>query len=417
MDDKKTKRQNVYKVIMLVVLAVLITFMTTTLLMFKKFADAYDTGTSIGESTTATSGSKKDASLVKTLETFKAMLEQKYIGEIDEEQLIEGAIKGYVEALGDPYTQYLTKDEMQEFKEETSGEYVGIGVYVTNYKVDNTILVVGVMKGSPALEAGMQAGDIIEKVDGVEYTGEQLSDATKVLKGSEGTTVKVTVLRDEKEIELNVTRKKITVDHVASKMLDNNIGYIQIDSFDDGVAKVSEEQLKKLKEQGAKGIIIDLRSNGGGIVDEATGIAELFLKKDDTILITEGKEKGEKETKSSKDPIIQDIPIVVLVNGGSASASEILAGALKDKYGATIVGTNTYGKGVIQTLYSLSNGGGLKITTEEYYTPNHNRINKVGIKPDVEVELTKDSNGNYETSEDKDAQLLKAKEVIQEKIK
>ena len=137
----------------------------------------------------------------------------------------------------------------------------------------------------------------------------------------------------------------------------------------------------------------------------------------DTILITEGKEKGEKETKSSKDPIIQDIPVVVLVNGGSASASEILAGALKDKYGATIVGTNTYGKGVIQTLYSLSNGGGLKITTEEYYTPNHNRINKVGIKPDVEVELTKDSNGNYETSEDKDAQLLKAKEVIQEKIK
>ena len=351
MDDKETKRQNVYKVIMLFVLAVLITFMTTTLLMYKKFADAYDTGTSIGESTTTTSGNKKDVSLVKTLETFKAMLEQKYIGEIDEEQLIEGAIKGYVEALGDPYTQYLTKDEMQEFKEETSGEYVGIGVYVTNYKVDNTILVVGVMKGSPALEAGMQAGDIIEKVDGVEYTGEQLSDATKVLKGSEGTTVKVTVLRDEKEIELNVTRKKITVDHVASKMLDNNIGYIQIDSFDDGVAKVSEEQLKKLKEQGAKGIIIDLRSNGGGIVDEATGIAELFLKKDDTILITEGKEKGEKETKSSKDPIIQDMPVVVLVNGGSASASEILAGALKDKYGATIVGTNTYGKGVIQTLY------------------------------------------------------------------
>ena len=129
------------------------------------------------------------------------------------------------------------------------------------------------------------------------------------------------------------------------------------------------------------------------------------------------KEKGEKETKSSKDPIIQDMPVVVLVNGGSASASEILAGALKDKYEATIVGTNTYGKGVIQTLYSLSNGGGLKITTEEYYTPNHNRINKVGIKPDVEVELTKDSNGNYETSEDKDAQLLKAKEVIQEKIK
>lgn len=413
MDDKKTKRQSIYKVIMLVVLAVTITFMITTVTMYKKFQDAY-----VKEALGGTTGSTSSgSSLIKTLESFKTMLEQKYIGEIDEEKLIEGAIKGYVEGLEDPYTEYLTKEEMQDFTEETSGEYVGIGVYITNYKTNNSILVVGVMKGSPALDAGMQAGDIIEKIDGTLYTGEQLNAATRVLKGQEGTNVKVTIVRDGKEEELNIVRKKITVDHVASQMLEDNIGYIQVDSFDSGVADRAEEQLNELKEKGAKGIILDLRSNGGGIVDEATGIADLFLNKGETVLITKGKSENEDETKAKKDPIIKDIPLVVLVNQGSASASEILAGALKDKYGATIVGMNTYGKGVIQTLYSLSNGGGLKITTEEYYTPNHNKINKVGIKPDVEIELTKDSDGNYETEMNKDAQLLKAEEIIKEKIK
>lgn len=413
MDDKKTKRQSIYKVIMLVVLAVTITFMLTTVTMYKKFQDAY-----VKEALGGTTGfTSSGSSLIKTLESFKTMLEQKYIGEIDEEKLIEGAIKGYVEGLEDPYTEYLTKEEMQDFTEETSGEYVGIGVYITNYKTNNSILVVGVMKGSPALDAGMQAGDIIEKIDGTLYTGEQLNDATRVLKGQEGTNVKVTIVRDGKEEELNIVRKKITVEHVASQMLEDNIGYIQVDSFDSGVADRAEEQLNELKEKGAKGIILDLRSNGGGIVDEATGIADLFLNKGETVLITKGKLENEDETKAKKDPIIKDIPLVVLVNQGSASASEILAGALKDKYGATIVGMNTYGKGVIQTLYSLSNGGGLKITTEEYYTPNHNKINKVGIKPDVEIELTKDSDGNYETEMNKDAQLLKAEEIIKEKIK
>ena len=165
-------------------------------------------------------------------------------------------------------------------------------------------------------------------------------------------------------------------------------------------------------------IIIDLRSNGGGIVDEATGIADLFLKKGETILITKSKTENEQLTVSKNDPIIEDIPVVVLVNEGTASASEILAGALKDKYPTTtIVGMKTYGKGVIQTLYSLSDGSGLKITTEEYYTPNHNKINKEGITPDVEVDLTKNAEGKYETEFDKDAQVQKAIETIKTKIK
>ena len=403
------KRQNVYKIIMLVILTATITFMLTTMVMYNKFSNVYSNNySSTNEEYTST-----EMSLVKTLESFKTMLEQKYIGEIDEEKMIDGAIKGYVEGIGDPYTTYLTKDEMKEFTEETNSEYVGIGVYLTNNKADNTILVVGIMKSAPALDAGMQAGDVIEKVNDIAYTGDQLDDAIKILKGEEGTNVKVTVLRDGKEIDLTITRKKITVEHVASQMLENNIAYIQVDSFDSGVAKAFEQQITELKNGGAKGIIIDLRSNGGGIVDEATGIADLFLKKNETILITKGKEDKEEVTISKNDPIIQDIPVVVLVNEGTASASEILAGALKDKYpSTTIVGKRTYGKGVIQTLYNLSDGSGLKVTTEEYYTPNHNKINKEGIKPDVEINLTKDADGYYETDIDKDAQILKAKEIL-----
>lgn len=416
MEDKKLKRQNIYKVVMLVVLTATITFMLTTMVMYNKFSTSYgslgDKGTTTGTTTTSYTD------LVKTLETFKAMIKQKYIGEVDEEQMIEGAIKGFVEGLGDPYTEYLPKEEMAEFTEETSGQYVGIGVYLTNDKTTNTILVVGIMNGSPALDAGMQAGDIIEKVNDVTYTGETMDDAIKVLKGKEGTSAKVTVLRDGKEIDLTVTRKKITVEHVSSKMVEDNIAYLQVDSFDSGVAELFKNKITDIKNQGAKGIIIDLRSNGGGIVDEATGIADLFLKKGETILITKSKTENEQLTVSKNDPIIEDIPVVVLVNEGTASASEILAGALKDKYpNTTIVGMKTYGKGVIQTLYSLSDGSGLKITTEEYYTPNHNKINKEGITPDVEVDLTKNSEGKYETEFDKDTQVKKAIETIKTKIK
>ncbi len=406
MEDNKIKRQRVYKVIMLVVLTATIVFMLTTFIMYNKFKEAYENGD------TNKSAYVDSGSMIKTLQSFKAMLEEKYIGEIDDEKLLEGAIKGYIEGLDDPYTEYLTKEEMQEFTEQTNSEYVGIGVYISNNRSNNTLLIVGVMKNSPALEAGMQAGDVIEKIEGVAYAGDQLNEATSILKGKEGTTVKVTVLRDGKEIDLDITRKKITVDHVASEMLDNKIAYIQIDSFDSGVKNAFEEQITQLKNDGAKGIIIDLRSNGGGIVDEATGIAELFVNKGETILITKGKNQEEKTTKSTKNPIITDIPVVVLVNEGTASASEILAAALKEQYGAKIVGKTTYGKGVIQTLYTLTDGSGLKITTDEYFTPNHNKIHKVGIKPDVEVDLTKDEQGYYETSMEKDAQIQKAIEEL-----
>ena len=397
--EGKIRRQKIYRVVMIVILTVVITFMVTTIVMYNKFNNLYASDSNTSNST----NTSNEYSLVQTLQTFKTMINQLYIGDIDEESMLEGAIKGYVEGLGDPYTEYLTKEEMEEFTEETNSEYVGIGVYVGNDTVNNTILVVGVMKSSPAEEAGIQIGDVIEKIDGVAYTGEQLDEATKVLKAEEGTTATLTIRRDNEEKELTVVRRKITVQHVASEMLENNIAYIQIDSFDANVASSFEEQITSLMNNGATGIIIDLRNNGGGIVDEATGIADLFLDKGETILITKSKkENNEEETKSERDPIVNDIPVVILVNEATASASEILAGALKDNYGATIIGKQTYGKGVIQTLYTLTNGSGIKITTEEYYTPNHNQINEVGITPDIEVDIT----------ENEDTQLQRAIEEL-----
>lgn len=397
--EGKIRRQKIYRVVMIVILTAVITFMVTTIVMYNKFNNLYASDSNTSNST----NTSNEYSLVQTLQTFKTMINQLYIGDIDEESMLEGAIKGYVEGLGDPYTEYLTKEEMEEFTEETNSEYVGIGVYVGNDTVNNTILVVGVMKSSPAEEAGIQIGDVIEKIDGVAYTGEQLDEATKVLKAEEGTTATLTIRRDNEEKELTVVRRKITVQHVASEMLENNIAYIQIDSFDANVASSFEEQITSLMNNGATGIIIDLRNNGGGIVDEATGIADLFLDKGETILITKSKkENNEEETKSERDPIVNDIPVVILVNEATASASEILAGALKDNYGATIIGKQTYGKGVIQTLYTLTDGSGIKITTEEYYTPNHNQINEVGITPDIEVDIT----------ENEDTQLQRAIEVL-----
>ena len=407
--EGKIRRQKIYRVVMIVILTVVITFMVTTIVMYNKFNNLYASDSNTSNST----NTSNEYSLVQTLQSFKTMINQLYIGDIDEESMLEGAIKGYVEGLGDPYTEYLTKEEMEEFTEETNSEYVGIGVYVGNDTVNNTILVVGVMKSSPAEEAGIQIGDVIEKIDGVAYTGKQLDEATKVLKAEEGTTATLTIRRDNEEKELTVVRRKITVQHVASEMLENNIAYIQIDSFDANVASSFEEQITSLMNNGATGIIIDLRNNGGGIVDEATGIADLFLDKGETILITKSKkENNEEETKSERDPIVKDIPVVILVNEATASASEILAGALKDNYGATIIGKQTYGKGVIQTLYTLTDGSGIKITTEEYQTPNRNKIHEVGIEPDEIVELPETVTNVLEILEDQDTQLQKAIELL-----
>ena len=394
------KGQKFYRIAMLIIITALISSIITAVIVSEKITSSSSVKSiAEGDGTTG---------IETALASIRTILEDEYIGELDDEQMLEMAIKGYVAGVGDEYTEYYTPEEMSEEYDTAMGNYVGIGIYmIVNYE-EGTITVVEPMKNSPALDAGLKEGDLIVKVNGEAVTAENVSEMSNKIKGEEGTKVKLGIKRDEKEFEVEVERKRIEVSHIEAKMLDNNIAYIQILDFDGGVAKEFKKNYEDLKSKGAKSLIIDIRGNGGGVVDEAIDILEMICDKDSTLLIETDKNGNETITKSEEDPII-DMPIAVLVNGNSASASEIFAGALKDLDKATIIGTQTYGKGVIQTLMKLSDGSGLKTTTEEYCTPNRNKINKVGIEPNIIVELPDDVE---ELTEENDTQLQRAIEEL-----
>lgn len=401
MNSKKTN--NIYKYTIIIIITAFITFILTSTFVYRFIND--DERYYIKNSKT------ENSSLDQTLTYFKEILDKKYIGEINEEELKESAIKGYIAGLNDPYTEYFTKEEMKEFTEETEGEYVGIGIYTTTDTKQNAIVVLRTIGDSPASKAGLLTGDIITKVDDEEFTGEQLNEAVKKMKGIAGTNVKITVVRNDKEMEFNIKRENIKISHVSSNVLNDNIGYIKISSFEGGCSEEFLEKYKEIEKQNIKSLIIDLRFNGGGIVDEALNIAELMVPKDKILLITKDKTEEEDVVKAKKDARI-NMPIVVLVNEYSASASEILAGILKEDINATLIGNTTYGKGVIQTVYPLKDGSGLKITTDEYYTPNHNKINKVGIEPTIKVEISEELRQITNLPLEQDIQLQKAIEEL-----
>ena len=400
---EKKKSESSWKILVTIIVTAFITFILTSVGVIRIMNN--NENYYIKNSKTETS------SLETTLKNFKNVLEKKYIGEINEEKMIDSAIKGYIAGLGDPYTEYLTKEEMQEFTEDTQGEYVGIGIYTTNDTEKNAIVVLRTIGNSPANKAGLLTGDIITKVNDVSYKGEQLSEAVKQMKGKAGTDVKITILRNNQEMEFNITRENIKISHVSSDVLENSIGYIKISSFEGECADEFKEKYNEIKNKNIKSLIIDLRYNGGGIVNEALEIADLMVPKDDILLITKDKNEEEEITKAKKDQEI-NIPIVVLVNEYSASASEILAGILKEDINATLIGKKTYGKGVIQTVYTLSDRSGLKITTNEYYTPKRNKINKVGIEPTIEVNLPEEFQNTANVPAEQDTQLKRAIEEL-----
>ncbi len=399
-------KQN-FKILMTIIITALITFLITTLWMY---------GGTNEKSTSSLLGSAfKDDKISTKLELIKNKISEDFIGEIDEEELMEYAIKGYVAGLEDKYSEYYTPEEMDEYYSDTVGEYVGIGVYITLDTEKNAIVVYDTIENSPAREIGLKAGDVITEVDGVSCNGDDYDTITDKIKGKIGTKVNIKVKRtseDNKEetLSFDVERKNIEIIRVTSQMLENNIGYIYISSFDG--TKVSdqfESQYDKLVEQGAKSLIIDVRSNGGGIVDEALEIADLLTNKNETLLIESNKGNEEKTFKSTRDKKI-NMNVVLLTNEYSASASEILAGIVKDLVSnAKIVGEKTFGKGVIQTLYQLTDGSGLKLTTEQYFTPKHNEINGKGIEPDIVVD---DYSFNGTLDEKNDTQLQKAIEIL-----
>lgn len=387
---KKSKKYEILKLIIAIIVTAVITYFCTITITLKSYLSGTDM-----------------TYLSTKLSLIKQKLESIYIYDIDEEKMIESAIKGYVQGIDDKYTQYLTTEEMNSLIEDTEGNYVGIGVYLVNNTADNTILIVGVIKDSVAEQVGIKAGDIIKKVDGVEYKGEQLDQATDVLKGEEGTDVNVTIIRDSEEKELKIKRSNIKIKSVYSEMKSDNIGYIQISSFNEGTSEEFKDAYENLKKDNLSGLIIDLRNNGGGLVSESLNVAETMVEKGKTLLITANKENKEEIKKSKETPIV-DVPVTVLINQNTASASEILAGILRDDCNYKIIGTTSYGKGVIQTIYSFTDGSGLKITSEEYFTPNHNTINKVGIVPDIQVKLDPEWENVSNIPYDNDLQLQAA---------
>lgn len=397
---EENKGQKIYRSIMLVIITALITALVTTIVIYKRIDNKTNIDTIVA--------SKDNSGLELTLSRIRTMLDNTYIGTLDDKSMIEGAIKGYVAGVGDQYTEYYTKEEMQSKLEEVTGNYVGIGIYMLVDSSSGTILVTEPMEGSPAEKAGVKTGDFIVNVEGEDVTAENVSKMSDKIKGEEGTKVKIKVRRGEETIDFEIERKKIVISHIKARVLENNIGYIDIKDFDGGTAEEFKTKYDELSKKGIKSLIIDIRSNGGGIVDESLNILDMLLEKDTTLLITVNKKQEEEVTKAKKKQEI-DIPVIVLTNQYSASASEILAGALKDNGRAKIVGTKTYGKGVIQTLRTLTDGSGLKTTTEEYYTPNSNKINKIGIKPDYEVNLPDDIS---ELTDENDTQLKKAIELL-----
>ena len=399
---KEEKKNRIYKTIMIIAISVILTFTITTISLYGYFAE-HPINTSESENQTQ--------NISSALKKYREIIDKYYLGEVDDEKLKEGAIKGYIAGLDDPYTEYISKDDMKDYISETLGNFTGIGIYMVKDTETNRIKVLSTIKNSPAEKVGIKPGDLIISADGVEYTADDMQKAANNIKGEEGTNVKLVVLRDNQTLTFDITREKIKENQVEGKVLSNNIGYIKFTSFDESTAEDFKNEFEELNKKGIKSLIIDLRNNGGGIVESALKIADYMTDKGSVLLYEVDKNGKETVKKSENDPII-NMPIIVLTNENTASASEILAGALKDLGKAKIVGTKTYGKGVIQQILTLSDGSGLKITIEEYQTPNKNKINKIGITPDEEVELPEELQNSLEIEESKDTQLQKAIELL-----
>ena len=354
----------------------------------------------------------------KAKSIYKLMKNQ-YVGDIDKDKMFEGIYMGMLYDTTDKYSRYISKKEFESYKISTTGNYVGIGA-VCSVHEDNTMYIKAIYKGSGADEAGLKEGDEILKIDNTSVGYENYSEAIELIRGKENTQVNLIIYspttRETKDVK--VTRKSISVPTVAHTVLKGDIGYIKISGFEEVTYEQYANAYNDLKKQGIKSLIIDLRDNPGGLVDSVAKVADDIIPKG-IITYTEDK-KEKKEYIYSKDGEL-DIPLVVLVNGGSASASELLSGAIQDTGKGTIVGENTYGKGVVQTTYSMNDGSAVKITTAKYYTPKGVCIDGIGIKPDVVVKSDKDyepviiTSDKISCDEKNDKQLAKGIEILKNK--
>ena len=357
--------------------------------------------------------------VTKKLEQIQDIIDKKYLFEekIDTSEEEAGIYQGFLSGLNDPYAVYYTPDELTSFLDETNGSYCGIGALVSQNVQTGVSTIVRVFEGSPAEEAGILPGDALYKVDGIEVIGMDLSLlVNNYVKGEEGSQLTITIYRENsgEYKDITLTRRPIDVQTVSGKMLDEEIGYISVAEFDRVTADQFKSKIEELQGEGMKRLIIDLRNNPGGEVTTVVSMADYILK-DGGRILTVANKKGTEETYDAEEGHSLEIPMVVLVNGNSASASEVFTGAMKDYGVATIVGTKTFGKGIVQTLMPLSDGSAIKLTTDHYYTPNGNDIHGKGIEPDLEVELDEEAAQEVVIPEEKDNQLQKAVEVVKGK--
>lgn len=345
-------------------------------------------------------GSIPDSSLKPLQETYKA-LHQNYDGKLDDKKLVEGASRGMVEAAGDPYTAYFDKNEAKEFASDLDGTFSGIGAELG--KKDNKLVVISALDSSPAQRAGLISNDIIAKVNGEDSSDWSIDKAVSKIRGEKGTTVKLTIVRGDKVVESTITRDNITYPSVKTEEKDG-IGIIRISRFGKDTASLTRKAAEKFKDK--KGIIVDLRGDGGGYLDAAQEVASLWLNKGQ-IVVTERAGNDIKQThKATGDNVLSGVLTVVLIDEGTASASEIVAGALQDHGVATIVGQKSFGKGSVQNIVELSGGAELKVTIAKWYTPDGKNIGKHGITPDKIIAVGLNDN------KDNDSQLQKALDII-----
>lgn len=379
-----------------------------------------DIGQRTLEPQTSESGAKEidtgSSEVTEKTELIQDVIDQYYLEEAEDENLVEGMYKGMVSGLEDPYSVYYTADEYVSLMESSNGIYYGIGVTVSQDIKTGVITLVKPFEGSPGLEAGILPGDVLYKVNETEVTGMDLTKVVSMIKGEEGTTVNLAIVREgeTEPITLTVERRQIEVPTVTHKMLENKIGYIQILEFDEVTIEQFNLAFEDLNNQGMTGLIVDLRDNPGGILTVVNDILDKFLP-EGLIVYTEDKYGKREEYKSDGEKQFNK-PLAVLTNGNSASASEIFAGAIKDYGIGTLIGTTTYGKGIVQRIIDLGDGTAMKLTISKYFTPNGNNIHGIGIQPDIEIELDEAVKKQVVIDEASDNQLQKAIEVINGKL-
>lgn len=354
----------------------------------------------LGENTSA---------VLSKMNLLKGYMEQYFMEEVDTDKLDEGVYKGMFESLEDPYSCYYTKEEYDELKEESSGKYCGIGATITQDPETGMVYIVNAFEGGAAYEAGIETGDIIYKVDGKDMTGKELSEVVSCTKGEEGTTVKIKFYLSKKKKYKTFTmeRRQIEVPTVEYEMKENQIGYVAVLAFDEPTDEQFIAALKDLQKRGMKGLVVDLRNNGGGMLDTVVNMLDYMLPKGKVIVSTKDK-NGQGAVYKAKSANEFTMPLVVLINGNTASASEVFSGAIQDYNIGTLVGTTSFGKGIVQSVIPLKDGTAIKLTTSKYYTPKDRNIHKKGIEPDIEVEL--------DTEAKKDNQLDEALHIVKQKI-